>query len=36
MNPLQSGASAPNFARTERPDESVDKNVFKRVVKMLG
>jgi hypothetical protein len=36
MYPLQRGASAPNFARTERPHERVNENVFKRVVKTLG
>jgi hypothetical protein len=33
MYAFKSGAPSPNFARMERPDESVDEKVFKRVVK---
>jgi hypothetical protein len=33
---FQSGPPPPNFARMERPDESVNEKVFKRVVKTFG
>ena len=36
MYAFQSSTSTPNLARMERPDESVNEKVFKRVVKTFG